>query len=515
MRFLLVFRNAGGLRAFEAPIRSLCEGGDEVLVLLESTTELVGPFRRFEIEVDGLTVRPGAAAPQDDADTELSASLRTWIDYLRYFEPEFERATKYRERCGRPLPNGVREQTDRAAGASPELRNALAAGLRAIERSVPVSETVIRLLERERPDAVLVSPLLKRGSPQTPYLRAARRLGIPSGLCVAGWDDLMTRGVIHEPPDLVTVWNDAQRDEAVRLHGVPTDRVAVTGPPRFDAWFGRAPSTSRDDYCRRLGIPADRPHLLYVCSPRFTAPDEGEWISRWVSNLRGSAHPELRDVPILVRPHPGVPPQGDSKRARRLARLPGVLVDPPTGSREIDDATLSQYFDAIHHSAAVVGINTTAMIDAGVVGRSVHVPLTKRYRATQEDSPHFNRLRSVGGGLVVASDDREEHQRGLARALRGDDAVQVAERTRSFLASFIRPHGLDQPATPVMVDSLRRLAAQPVEATGPQTSDLVDALRSVLVRERPNASSSRSLRGGEASPEDLEGKCPAPQWESL
>lgn len=483
MRFLFMFRNAAGLRAFGAPIRSLCAGGDEVVVLLEETSRLADPFRRFETEVDGLTLRRGGAAPSKDAAGELGASLRIWIDYLRYFEPELERATKYRERCGRPLPKGLRKQTDRVARGSPELRRALGAGLRAIERSLQVPDEAMRLLEGERPDAVLVSPLLKRTSPQVSYLRAARRLGIPSALGVASWDNLTSTGVIHEIPDLVTVWNDPQRDEAVRLHGVPPERIAVTGAPRFDDWFDHSPTTSRDQYCRRLGLPVDRPHILYVGSQKFTAPDEAEWISAWVSMVRGSGHSELEGIPVVVRPHPGGPLHGISKGSRQLERMPGVVVHPPGGAAVFDDASLSEYFDSIHHAAAVVGINTSAMIEAAVVGRGVHVLLADRYRSTQEDSPHFDYLRTVGGGLVVATESATEHVYGLARAVRGEDADEASERARSFLAAFIRPHGLDRPATPIMVDALRALAAAPGASSGPEIGDLAGVLRPLLVPE--------------------------------
>jgi len=485
MRFLFVLRSAGLLSVFEAPIQGLCERGDEVLVLLEETAQLVPPFQRLESSVSGLTIRPGGAPPGDDADLDLDASLRTTIDYLRYFEPELQRATKYRARCGRPLPKRLRGQMDRAAGKSPELRQALAAGLRAVERSLPVPNAVMDAVERERPDAVIVSPLLKRGSPQVNYLRAARRLGIPSALCVASWDNLTSTGVIHEIPDLVTVWNETQRQEAVRLHGVPPERIAVTGAPRFDAWFDHSPTTSREEYCRGLGLPADRPHLLYVGSHKFTAPDEGEWISAWLSGLRASGHPELSEVPVVVRPHKEGALRLDSTAERRLSREPGLVVHPRGGAAVVDDASLSEYFDSIHHAAAVVGINTSALIEAAVVGRGVHVPLADRYRSTQQDSPHFDHLRTVGGGLIVAAESAAEHARDLAIALRSEDGDGASTRARSFLAAFIRPHGLDRPATPLMVDALRALAAGSGVASGPQIGDLADVLRAMLVPERP------------------------------
>jgi hypothetical protein len=495
MRFLFVLREAL-LNVFDAPIRALCEGGDEVLILTESrrprTHHLVD---RLEAEVPEVTIRLVEPELGDSPEVELEAALRVWIDYLRYLEPELADATGYKEQRRRALPEDLRRDTDRAVSESPELRRALAAGLRAVDRTMPVPDEVMGVVERERPDAVLVSPLMTHASHQVLYLRAARRLGIPSALCVASWDNLPSKGLIHEIPDLVTVWNDAQRDEAVRLHGVPAERVAVTGAPRFDEWFGRAPTTSREEYCGRLGLPSDRPHILYVGSTLLRGdPHEGEWISRWVSRLRSSGHPELSDVPVVVRPHPKRRLDGDSKGARELADTPGLVVHPPHGAAVVDDASLSEYFDSLHHSAAVVGLNTSALVEAAVVGRGVHVLLAKPYRAIQQDCPHFNHLRTVGGGLIVETKSMDEHAAGLARALRGDDAEEAAERARSFVASFIRPNGLDRPTTPIMVDALRELAARQEVSTEPEMSDLAEELRSVLIREKSRQEVRRARR---------------------
>ena len=61
-------------------------------------------------------------------------------------------------------------------------------------------------------------------------------------------------------PDQVIVWNETQKREAVRLHGVAPDRVRVTGAQLFDDWFDRTPGDSREaqqgdgDLRRRHGV---------------------------------------------------------------------------------------------------------------------------------------------------------------------------------------------------------------------------------------------------------------------
>ena len=82
-------------------------------------------------------------------------------------------------------------------------------------------------------------------------------------------------------PHRVIVWNETQKQEAVQLHGVPADRVIVTGAQCYDQWFGRQPVRTREEFCRRVGLPADRPFILYVCSALFWgSPVEAAFVRR-------------------------------------------------------------------------------------------------------------------------------------------------------------------------------------------------------------------------------------------
>jgi hypothetical protein len=450
-------------------------------------------LRKFTEELDELagelegrlTIRPGVE-PRGSRRRDLGGALRSWLDYLRFLEPEFAEAPKLRARSLSQLPAALREPTQGAA-ASPEFRHSLAALIRALEQSLPVPDPVRALLEEERPDALIVCPLIERRSPQATYLRAAHGLGIPTAVCVASWDNLTTSSLIHGEPDLVTVWNEAQREEAIELHGIPAERVVATGAPLFDRWFERRPSTSREEFCRKVGLPADRPFVLYVCSSGFIAPDEVTWIPQWVDVVRNSGQPELEELSVLVRPHPQHRLLKDSQAAAELVELPGVVIHPPEGALTIGGAEIAGYYDSIHHSVAVVGVNTSAMIESAIVGRGVHVLLTKRYRDTQEGVPHFAHLRSAGGGLIEVTRKQRQHAAGLARAVRGENEEVVAERSRRFLEAFVRPQGLDRPATPLMIDRLEQLVKADVpqieRAPGPSQEQLresIAALESVF-----------------------------------
>jgi hypothetical protein len=493
VRYLVVLRHAAYIRSLETTVRALCEHGHEVRILLGNPdVRVTGPAERLamlEAEFDGLTVGLGVE-PRTAHERDLGGELRCWLDYLFFMQPAFDRAPKIRARGRRAIPGWLAEAMDHDAG-SPELRASLAAAVRVFERTLPVSDAIRECVAAEHPDVLLTSPLIERRSPQVGYLRAARDLGIPAALCVRSWDNLTTSGLIHETPDLVTVWNDAQVREAVDLHRIPADRVVVTGAGMYDEWFEQRPSTSRAEFCARVGLPSDRPYLVYACSSNFIAPDEADWIVRWIKRIRRTA-PELADVPILVRPHPGHTLLDGSPAAERLSTLAGIVIHPLGASHPTIPEALPDYYDTLHYAAAVIGINTSAMIESAMAGTGVYVLLADPYRdTTQLGTPHFAHLRTAGGGLIGVADTVEEHVTGLLRAVRAEDRDEVARRSEAFLSAFIRPHGLDRPATPILVSELERLGERGVAPVrripGPPDEELRSAAASLedIFRIRP------------------------------
>ena len=89
------------------------------------------------------------------------------------------------------------------------------------------------------------------------------------------WDNLTTKGLIPFDPDAVLVWNDSHAEEARRIHGIPQDRIIVTGSPFFDKWFeDGAGLPGRDEFCRKVGLDPSRRYLAWLGSSKNIAPDE-------------------------------------------------------------------------------------------------------------------------------------------------------------------------------------------------------------------------------------------------
>ncbi|MEJ7892763.1 MAG: hypothetical protein WKF94_08985 [Solirubrobacteraceae bacterium] len=385
---------------------------------------------------------------------EVGVRARAALDYLRLIDPAFQHSERLGERAGRLVPAKARRLTATSVGRNRVVRSAMRRTLEVVDRGVPISHGVDDLLRAHRPDVVLVTPLVEIGSPQSEYIRAARALGVPTALPVASWDNLTMKGVIRERPDLLTVWNETQRDEAIELHGVPAENITVTGAVAYDHWFGWRSSASREDFCTRVRLDPGRPYVMYACSSRFVAADEGTHLVEWVKRVRKFGG-GLEELQVLVRPHPTVA-IGAQDVQRRLRKLEGVVLFPESGADPVDRGSRDDYFDSMFHSAGIVGVNTSAFIEAAIVGRPALTVRTERFRDTQDGLRHFGYLPTTNGGVVQVAQTWDEHAQHLVSALspNGD----VARRSNEFLESFVRPYGLNTPAAPRLVDAAEGLA---------------------------------------------------------
>jgi hypothetical protein len=121
----------------------------------------------------------------------------------------------------------------------------------------------------------------------------------------------------------------------------------------------------------------------------------------------------------------------------------------------VDREQKADYYDSIYHSIAMVGINTSAMIEAAIVGRPVLAIAAPDFSDSHTGTYHFAYLTESTGGTVRTSPTIEAHLREIDRVLHAGDAPERA--AREFVRRFVRPHGLDRRATDVFVDVIERL----------------------------------------------------------
>jgi hypothetical protein len=466
LRIVFFLLHAGYIRYYRPVLETLAGRGHSVELAFSRLEKDAGDSRLAdELAAANPRITIGLAPQRARGDgwRAFSGLVRALTDLSRYAHPRYAGSPALRARVARKITDHVRS----ASGIDPitarlslllvrfvSTRSSEAAarrlgrGFALLEEALPASARITHWLEQRKPDVVLASPVIDFASTQVEYLKSARTAGIPAALCVASWDNLTGKGLVRVVPDRMFVWNEIQRREAHELHGVPLERVVATGSPKFDEWFDREPRKSSAELAAASGLPLG-PYVLYLCSSPFIAPDEVSFVRDWLRALRANG---LDQLGVLVRPHPQNAAQWRSVDLEDER----AVVWPRAGAQPDEGEARADFFDSIWHSAAVVGVNTSALIESAIVGKSVFTVLDARFAGTQEGTLHFHYLRVENGGFLHEARSLEEHARQLAAGIADGDASET--RTRHFVQAFVRPHGLQGSATPILADEIERLA---------------------------------------------------------
>jgi hypothetical protein len=456
LSILFVFADPGRIRYFEPALDELARRGDRVHAAIERPRERIPGQLRFIEELAARSELVSYDAPGKLAQTEwqsMSRSLRLALDYLHYLQPAFDDAPDFRRRAAADAPAAIVRLAQLPLVRTRLLRRGLARMLLSLESSIPPNPSIVDYLRARRPDVVLVTPFFWFGAGQTDWVRAARSLGVRVGACLFSWDNLTSKGSVCEVPDFLTVWNEAQVVEASRLHGVPEDRIVVTGAQNWDHWFAWKPGRTREEFCAVVGVSPERPIVLYVESSGYVG-GEPEFVREWVTEMRAHRGERTPQASVVVRPHPQT--EGGEWAAARLDRLDDVAVWPAAGQVPLDTASRRDFYDSIYHADAVVGINTSAFIESAIVGRPCLSIRLDRFRKGQTSTVHFHHLLEENGGPLRLARSLDEHFDQLDAALA--DPRVAADQAAAFVRSFVRPLGSDVPAGSLFADAVERAA---------------------------------------------------------
>jgi hypothetical protein len=470
MKILFVLKQKKNVETFAATIRALTDRGHSVALAVQEHSDTRADQYRDWIDSPGFSL-VRCPAHRTDRWSDTAWLLRSLRDCVHYQQPAMRNATKLQARSVQKLREELRIEADNEAVANalrglpgPQVGR-LEEVFALAERQLPVDPIYESFIRKHAPDVLLISPLVHFGSAQADFVAGARAAGVPVGMLLYSWDNLSTKGCLHRLPDWMFVWNERQRAEARALHDFPEDRVFITGAPRFDSFFELGPRLTRDEFHAPLGLDPATPTLLYVCSSLLVSAGELAFVQAWLAAIRASAG-SLRDCNILVRPHPDIELLGDGYSSEEI-HWPSVRGAKGFVSRPFDDPRAivlktadrarQGFFECLYHSAAVVGLNTSAELEAAIVGRPVYTVIAGHDSADGQSSTlHFHYLLEEQGGCVRRANDLTEHVAQLQGEL---DRPRDSAEIRRFAGEFLRPHGIDHPVAPVCADAIERAVA--------------------------------------------------------
>ena len=432
------------LRNITSALDALAERGHELVFAMSERKAFT---RRVPSSLRGYADISSAVYParRDDGLDGVQRLIRAFRDAARYETPELRNAHANRARAYRKLqealaregialtvepPEGDVDQADRAA---------FDAVLAAVDRLIPPSEPMRAFLRAEQLDVAVGITRVNFGYNEAGLVRAAQAGGVPVGLIVWSWDNLSSKGLLHEPPDRLFVWNELQARRG---------RRAPRARPRDGRGHGRAPLRHGSSRCGRrppgtscsprTGLDPGRRTILYLGSSAFV-DEVRAGLHRRAGFSRSAPPPSRRSgtrtcssgrIPERPTSRPGRPGR------RRTAPSPPPVVA-RAGAGPVRPALRRRRRGRAEHERR----------DRGGDRRPARAH--RQGRATSRPARRAPPLLVPARRARAASSKRPGRSRSTCRSSpRRSSEDPLADARSRFLESFVRPRGLDRPAGP-------------------------------------------------------------------
>jgi hypothetical protein len=446
MNVVFVIDNPAVSRSFERTFRQFCKLGHRVTVLYgnyDRSHTVDRALKACQAELSNFKAMPMLRRKQW---LRLS-NVREIVDYANYLRPRHPTPWESRRWRRQIIFKPISKMLKYSRTANKLLANLhVFQLLKWMERRIPPDPDIVRWLEAHRPDVVVASPYIVPRTGEIEYIQAARALDIPTVAIVLSWDNLTTKGTFHIIPDAVLVWNDVLVKEARTFHDVPQDKLLITGAPVFDFWFEMQPTLDYPSFCNKVGISADQPYVLYLCSSKYISGDETSFVRTFAKALGSSG--DTQKIKVLVRPHPLNSEIWDGVEDESIAVWPRSASWVDTPQAKLD------YYHSIYHSRAVIGVNTSAIIEAAILDRPCVTIVDEEYKFKQNGQGHFGHL--INAGFMEITHSFAESAAVISAILTGEDSKK--KQRRRFVSNFIRPHGLDRSASEIMASAIEAAA---------------------------------------------------------
>jgi CDP-glycerol glycerophosphotransferase (TagB/SpsB family) len=283
-----------------------------------------------------------------------------------------------------------------------------------------------------------------------PFLTAARRLELPVVGYISSWDHTVGKGAITPHAASYVVQNQVMEDDLVRYHGIPAERIAVTGWPQTDVFVRPRPREAYEAVLRGYGLDPAQPVVLVMGNTPTNAPYEHRFVERLVGWWAESG--ASKRFSLLLRPHPR-----DRQWRERFAAAfdrEGAYVQEPSYTDIETLATLLQHGDCVVANAGTILLDSLVngrpavcvLYDEGAPpGESWAVLNTvgEHYRQLMESEAFHRaeRFEDVVAGIehaLARPDELAEERRRVARHVVGEVDGRAAERVVEAILEVVK-----------------------------------------------------------------------------
>ena len=322
------------LRRYEGMVAELAAAGHEVVI--------ASPARKHRPLPKALGLLPGVrgvgyAEVSDENRGRTLGLLRNARDYLWYLTPEQESASFNRRQA---LDRMLRRATEGAVGSEPAwpdpvirpgegARRLLDESLAALDAAIPADPGIVEMIRREKPDVVIVSPLLKQLDHQAEALKAARALRSRRRSLSTAGTTCPTRAASTPSPTAPSSGTSSSSVRRSSCTGSTRTRSRQSGAPHWDRFFAMEPSLDRDEFCARARVRPGRARSSSTSARRRVSAPTSRLSSTagWMPSAARAACLRRRKR-ARPRPHPDEKSRWADVAAPARARLAQSAPEP-------------------------------------------------------------------------------------------------------------------------------------------------------------------------------------------
>lgn len=305
------------------------------------------------------------------------------------------------------------------------------------------------IFDKYSPDLVIGGTPGMNSRKDLPVFAEAQERGIKTIALIHSWDNISKRkGPLWVRPDILGVWNQFQREEAVKTHFYKDENVRLLGASHFDIYWKEDTFMGREDFFRKMGIDQDKKLISVIVTAQNLVK------STFIIDILLDAFRKnkfILPVQLLCRPLPRADQRINDELFGKYYGSPDIIIDkeaqlsPKIGWNPNRDQ-LYHFANLVKYTDVQVSIISTATIEAAILDRpvvnvgfsTIEPELFQRLIIDSVYENHFKPILDYGASYVAK--DSEDLVTAINKYLL-DPSLHKKERERLKKDIIYKPDG--------------------------------------------------------------------------
>jgi len=230
------------------------------------------------------------------------------------------------------------------------------------------------IFDKYEPNLIVGASIGGSSSGGFPILAEARKRGIKILVLINSWDNISKRkGAMRTRPDILAVWNESQKEEALKWNFFKSSDVIIVGAPNFDLYWEKDTFFEKDRFFEMLNLnPAKK--LIVITATLDNIVTNTYIIDILIDALKKGKF--VAPVQLLFRPSPSLGFEQNVAEYKSYYNNPSVIID--RNSQFLTELgwnpkkeQIIYFANLMKHCDVLVNIASTATLEATIVDKPI------------------------------------------------------------------------------------------------------------------------------------------------